>query len=79
VNGLLVPPQNDAALTDAVTLLLTNEKWRTDMGKAGRRVVETMFCNEQNLLLLRDLFAGVLRGRAAISDATTAKDYVHAC
>ena len=48
------------------------------MGKEGRRVVETMFCNEHNLILLRDLFSGVQRGKAVAQDRVAQEEYLHA-
>ena len=39
-NGLLVPPRDSGALTDAIIYLLENEDTREKMGKIGRRKVE---------------------------------------
>ena len=64
INGLLIPPQDAPALTNAITTILHDSKLCSSMGQAGRRLVDTMFCNNRNLLLLRDLFAGVPRATA---------------
>jgi phosphatidylinositol alpha-1,6-mannosyltransferase len=41
--GILVPPEDPAALADAVCRLLTNRELATQLGQNGRRVVETHF------------------------------------
>jgi glycosyltransferase involved in cell wall biosynthesis len=43
VTGLLFPSENVAALADAVVKLLADPKRRAEMGRAGRRRVETDF------------------------------------
>lgn len=58
VNGLLIPPQDVPALTQAITTILLDSNLQSQMGKAGRRLVDSMFSNQRNLLLLRDLLAG---------------------
>lgn len=46
VNGLLVPPRNVDALTDALRALLTDSNLRAQMGTAGRVRVENNFSVE---------------------------------
>lgn len=46
--GLLVPPKNSGALTDAVALLMSDEKKRREMGAAGFRRVSQKF-NESSM------------------------------
>jgi glycosyltransferase involved in cell wall biosynthesis len=41
--GLLVPPQNPAALAEALSLLWTHSEMCVKMGSAGRRRVESLF------------------------------------
>ena len=43
VDGLTVPPENVRELVNAVGLLLTNEKLRTQIGRNARKTVETKF------------------------------------
>ena len=42
-SGLLVPPGNQGALTDAIAKLLADPDARTAMGEAGRHIVEAEF------------------------------------
>jgi glycosyltransferase involved in cell wall biosynthesis len=78
INGLLVPPQDVSELTRAIVAVLGDPELCARMGKAGREVVETMFCNERNLLLLRDLFGSVLRGSNPVSNSRVPEEYLHA-
>jgi glycosyltransferase involved in cell wall biosynthesis len=41
--GIIVPPKNVAATSDALKRLITNEKLRTEMGKNGRKKVEEYY------------------------------------
>jgi glycosyltransferase involved in cell wall biosynthesis len=77
-NGMLIPPQDASALTEAIAAILADTAMGARMGKEGRRVVETMFCNEHNLILLRDLFSGVQRSKAAAQDHVAQEAYLHA-
>ena len=78
VNGLLIRPQDAVALTNAITAVLFDPALRARMGKVGRHVVETMFCNDRNLRLLCDLFAGIPRSETPIIDALAQEGYSHA-
>lgn len=42
-NGLLIPVHDSIHLAGALATLMTNKKMRTDMGKAGRKIVEQSF------------------------------------
>ncbi len=60
VNGLLVPPCDLEALTEAVRRLIRNESTRRDMGARGRQIVLEGFTRRQvtdkTLALYRSLF-----------------------
>ena len=77
-NGILIPPQNALALSGAITTLLADADSRARMGKAGRRVVETMFCNSRNLMVLCSLLAGrAQRGTAVADNDASVTEYSH--
>lgn len=78
VNGMLIRPQDESALTESIAELLADGDLRNRMGKEGRRVVETIFCNDRNLLLLRDLFSGPPHGKPALGSALAHDRYLHA-
>ena len=78
VNGWLIPPQDVMALTNAITAVLVNPAQRARMGKEGRNLVETMFCNDQNLRLLCDLFAGAPQREMVLTEALAHEGYSHA-
>ena len=59
VNGLLVPPEDSRTLAQSIARLLDDRSFAQDLGRAGRKSVCTSFNNELNVLLLRDLLAGV--------------------
>ncbi|MCL4562643.1 MAG: glycosyltransferase family 4 protein [Chloroflexi bacterium] len=46
VNGILVPPQDPAALTAAIERLVVDAQLRQSMGARGREIVMTRFTNE---------------------------------
>lgn len=76
-NGFLVPPKNAFALSEAIAELLADRESRGRMGKAGRHVVETMFDNARNLLLLRSLFEGGRHENFATAEPSAPKEYSH--
>ncbi|MBK4731338.1 glycosyltransferase family 1 protein [Oxynema sp. CENA135] len=43
VNGLLVPPKNDAKFAEAIDRILADPQWRDELGKTGRLRVELAF------------------------------------
>lgn len=47
ITGLLVPPRNVEALTEAINTLLQNPELRDNMGKAGRKLAEERYAIEQ--------------------------------
>jgi glycosyltransferase involved in cell wall biosynthesis len=61
-NGLLVPPQDSAALATATTRLLASSELRSRLGSAGPRVVEEHYTVEKmiegNLAVYHELIAG---------------------
>lgn len=54
-NGLLVPPDDPAALADAMSRLILDKDLGARLGQAGRVVVAQRFSNAANLALLRSL------------------------
>lgn len=57
VTGILLPPENPAALAEAIQQLLRHPERAAAMGKAGRARVTQLFDQRQQLRLLRELFA----------------------
>ncbi|NDJ19248.1 glycosyltransferase family 4 protein [Myxacorys almedinensis] len=43
VTGLLAPPKDSAAFSDAIARILANSQWRDQLGDAGRERVEAIF------------------------------------
>jgi glycosyltransferase involved in cell wall biosynthesis len=60
-SGLIVPPGNAEALTDALRLLVTDASMRTQFGQNGRRVVEQEFNVEQTSKQLFEVLQNVDR------------------
>lgn len=48
VNGLLIEPGNEQALTSAISLLIENPEKRTQLGRAARSIVQAHFTIEEN-------------------------------
>jgi len=57
VNGLLVPPADDEALTDALEKLITNPMYGRNLGSRGRDIVAEKFDPIANSKLLLDQFS----------------------
>ena len=71
-NGLLVEPDNAAALANAITALLTNPDLAAELGRQARATVIRNFCWHRNIGRLQDLFDTVASGRAAGGDRSVA-------
>ncbi len=56
VNGLLVPPADDAALAQALAKLLDDGNGRSQLGQRGRQTVIESFSVEKNVDRLREQF-----------------------
>jgi glycosyltransferase involved in cell wall biosynthesis len=54
-NGLLIAPEDPAALAAAINRLLADAKLRAQLGATARQTVRAQFANGANLKLLRDL------------------------
>ena len=59
ITGLLVPPKDSAALVEKITVLM-DPAVRTQMGKAGRKVVETRFTWDANARQMQDLYRPIV-------------------
>ena len=57
VNGLLVPPADEAALADAIAKLLNSPELRFRLGRSGRQMVTEKFDVERNVMRLLGEFA----------------------
>lgn len=57
VTGVLVPPMNSAALAEALTRLLQDERLRLEMGEAGRQRVRHRFSIEASARALDFIYA----------------------
>jgi len=64
VTGLLVPPNDDKALADAMLCLINDPARAQEMGRAGRRRFLAEFEFESFYRRLRALYASVLRPRS---------------
>jgi glycosyltransferase involved in cell wall biosynthesis len=56
INGLLVPPEDAAALASALERLICNPQMRSAFGKAGRAIVADRFNPEKNVRRLLEAF-----------------------
>jgi len=72
--GLLVPPQDPAALHHAIRRLLADAALRERMGKAGRLRVEACFSLERNVQATQAIYRELLSG-----SATFRRNYKDVC
>jgi glycosyltransferase involved in cell wall biosynthesis len=61
VTGLLAPPQDIAAFTAAIDRILLNPQWGEELGKAGRKRVETKFSWDGVATQLGELYTKILQ------------------
>lgn len=59
VDGILVPPKDPVALSEAILLLLNDPELGRSLGQAGQRKVEKYFNLKENILILEKLFEGL--------------------
>ena len=71
--GLLAPPQDVDAFASAIDLILLNPEWRDELGKAGRKRVETKFSWDGVAHQLSELYTQLLQPQPV---ASTAKELV---
>jgi glycosyltransferase involved in cell wall biosynthesis len=69
--GILVPPDDPAALVDAVCRVLTDRNLATQLGQNGRRAVETHFNWDRVVRDLREIESQVVSGAASPASAAT--------
>ena len=62
VNGVLVPPSDPELLADAIAELLRDNRWRHEIGQAGRRKVIEAYNLPRNVRRLADVLAQELAG-----------------
>jgi glycosyltransferase involved in cell wall biosynthesis len=55
-NGVLVPPRNPEAMTEALSKLLSEERLGSTIGEEARRIVEDRFTWEENLRQLQKIY-----------------------
>ena len=56
VNGLLVPPQDPAALADAIVRLLVDHPFADTLGRAGHDTVHDRFCIQLMVNAVQELY-----------------------
>ncbi|TVP57538.1 MAG: glycosyltransferase family 1 protein [Nodularia sp. (in: Bacteria)] len=61
VTGLLAPPQDVAAFAAAIDRILLNPQWGEELGKAGRRRVESKFSWDGVATQLSELYIQILQ------------------
>jgi colanic acid/amylovoran biosynthesis glycosyltransferase len=72
ISGILVPPKDDAALTDAIVQLINNPDLRRQLGENARKRVENKFDINKNVQRYIELFsAGLATDRAHSVWSTT--------
>ncbi len=59
-NGLLVPPDDPAALADALALLAADPALRHNMGAAGRVIAEDRFANQRIIAATLEVYSDLL-------------------
>ena len=59
ISGILVPPNDEYSLAEAIIKLITNDKLRADLGENARKKVEERFGINKNILEYIDLFRGM--------------------
>jgi len=64
--GLLIPPENPAALADAVAALAANAELRRTLGAAGKDRVVRLFGIERNIQAHEKLYAEIARVTKAV-------------
>ncbi len=79
VNGMLVPPQDENALADAMAEVISDAALSERMGKEGRHLVETMFNNDRNLICYSEIcLLARLSSRQAQDMTVVGEGYLHA-
>ena len=71
--GLLAPPQDVNAFASAIDRILLAPEWRDELGKAGRKRVETKFSWDGVATQLSELYTQLLQPDPV---ASTAKELV---
>ncbi|NOT00179.1 MAG: glycosyltransferase family 4 protein [Phycisphaerales bacterium] len=67
-SGLLVEPEDDAALADAIGRVLIDAKLSRSLAEQGRRRAEQLFDARQNVARMREFFADVAQGETSPAD-----------
>jgi glycosyltransferase involved in cell wall biosynthesis/protein-tyrosine-phosphatase len=74
VNGLLVPPRDDAALADACLALAADRPWAQSLGATARRTVAERFSHDLSGETLLDTYRSVVRPRP-VPERTSGGDF----
>lgn len=61
--GLLVPPKDNAAFTEAIERILSNPQWRNQLGENARKRMEEKFSWEGVTSQLSDLYSSLINQR----------------
>ena len=69
VTGILVPPHDAEALTDAIVRLLTDHPYADTLGRAGHDLVHDRFCIELMVRAVEDIYDAGARGGRVIEVA----------
>ncbi len=71
--GLLVDMGDSAALGRAVLTLLQQPQWAKQMGQAGRRRVEALFCNQHSAAKVEEIYTRLSRCLSRPTDGKTGR------
>jgi glycosyltransferase involved in cell wall biosynthesis len=63
--GLLIPPEDDMALANAIILLMKDKALREQLGTAGRRKVIEAFEINQNVEALMQIFRSTIKSNSS--------------
>lgn len=70
--GVLIPPGDQAVLTDALTTLLSDTRLRENLGRSGRHRVERMFTLQQHIERIQRVYEDILEGRTSAESTMVA-------
>jgi colanic acid/amylovoran biosynthesis glycosyltransferase len=78
--GILVPPSDSIALTEAIQRLANDPRLREDLGRAARRKILRLYDLRRNTMQLADLFSQKLQTQPErVNGKSTPSDNVRSC